>query len=321
MSTSDLNKCILNTIHYFNLFNFPLTAREIGKNLWRPGTNIDFRRINSALNDLVKNKTLGMNEGFYFLKRKDNIVFERKQKYLLAQSKMNCARPYLRLISRLPFVRAIFICNNLAYQNAPEGSDIDLAIICENNRLWTTRFFAALAMKLLRQRPTEASQKNKICLSFYLTESNLRLEKIAYPNDIHFIYWLNQFLPIHADETLVEKFFAENAWTRRFLPNLNPVEAGERWRIKKQSRIKNFFEAILRPRRIGQPLEKFLKAFQLKILPRRLHELSQSNPKDVIISDTILKFHDNDARQKVKQKWLAATAQLGQSDYGDFRHP
>ena len=200
-------------------------------------------------------------------------------------------------------MKAIFICNNLAYQNASEGSDIDLAIICENNRIWTARFFSTLLMKMLGQRPTENKHQDKICQSFFITTCNLNLKSLAYKNDIHFTYWLNQFLPIYGKPELIEKFFNSNSWTKKCLPNFEPITTNERWVIKSKSLNKRFFELILKTKLIGGPLNKLLKILQLKILPKNLNNLAKEDNTNVVISDEVLKFHDKDKRIQFRDKW------------------
>jgi len=307
MTVSDLQKSILNTIAYFHLFDFPLTGFEVYKYLWRASRKYGAREVDEALEELCQNKILGFNEGFHFLKGKINLVEKRKERYLLAQEKMKSARPFLKILAALPFVKAIFICNDVAYQNAPEASDIDIAIICSKNKIWTARFFSTLAMKLFRKRPTPETHENKICLSFYLTENNLNLEKIAYPNDIHFIYWLYQFLPVYGEQTLINDFFIANEWTKKYLPNMIQNKSNARWTINRRESLKKFFEFILSGP-IVNFLEKFLKKIQLAILPKHLLELSGQPNTDVIINDQILKFHDKDNRLEIKKQWGELTA-------------
>ena len=303
MSITSLEKCILDTLAYFQIFNFPLTSWEIYKNLWQPDKKYSFEQIKNTLENLSNNKILGTNEGFYFFKTKGDLVATRKKKYLHAQNKIKKAKKSLWLISHVPFVKAIFICNNLAYQNATEGSDIDLAIICQKNRIWTARFFSTLLMKLLGQRPTENKHQDKICQSFFITTDNLNLESLAYKNDIHFTYWLNQFLPIYGEPKLIEKFFKSNAWTKKHLPNFEPITTNDRWVVKSKSVNKNILELLLGNKSIGGPLNKLLKIIQLKILPKNLSNLAKEDNTNVVISDKILKFHDKDRRIEFRDKW------------------
>ncbi|MBU1132159.1 hypothetical protein KKC32_02855 [Patescibacteria group bacterium] len=300
-----IEKNISETLAYFNLFQMPLTSWEIYKNLFNPEKNYFFSEILETLENM-KNKSLHEQEGFYFFAGEEKNIAIRKERYLIANEKIKKARQYLRLIGILPFVRAIFICNDLGYLNAPEGSDIDLAIIAKKNRIWTARFFSTLLMAILRKRPTAKSRKNKICLSFYITEDNLSLEKIAYENDIHFVYWINQFMPIFQMENLAERFSTENEWTRRFLPHSYPHKTNDRWSIKINSFAKNTMEFFIKGK-LGDLLETILKKIQLKLFPRTLELKKLEENTDVIINDKILKFHCKDCRLEIKKNWKEKT--------------
>jgi hypothetical protein len=307
MELAALEKSIFQTIAYFDIYHFPLTAFEVYRNLWQAQAGVNIIDVESALTGLTNKEIIAERDGFFFLKNQaDDPVRQRRERYLIANDKMKKSLKYIRLIRLIPFVRAIFIANNLSYLNAPDDADIDLAIIAAPNRIWTARFCAAGLMKLLNKRPTAKTQKNKICLSFFVAEDHLNLQPFAYENDIHFIYWLKQFLPIYGDQDLIDKFFAYNGWTSRFLPNLLPTNTNGRWRLKEHGAFKKFF-ACLFSGPLGLSLEKFLKQWQLKIMPRRLLELSVSQPKVVVISDAILKFHDKDTRRAVRDAWLKKT--------------
>lgn len=305
MRLTTLEKTILNTVAYFNLFKLPMTSWEIFKNLYEYSEKTNLSQIKTILDNLVSSKTLEFSEGFYFLPNETDLISIRKKRYLIAQKKIKIARRYIKILSKLPFVRAILICNNLAYLNARFESDIDLAIITKTNRIWTSRFLAAGLMKILSKRPTKRTQKDRICLSFFITEKNLNLKKLAYPQDIHFVYWITQFMPVFDSKGATSRFFSSNRWTSKHLPNNNQPVTNARWEITSNSKAKKFFELILSTW-IGNTTEKLLKRFQLKIMPDKLKVPAKRDNTDIIISDEILKFHDQDKRQEIRDHWLEA---------------
>lgn len=306
---SDLEKSILKTISYFDIFSFPLTPWEIKKNLYQPDQPYSFVQIEQALVTLLQTNFLGNEEGFYFLKGRNETVQTRKRRYLLAKQKVRRAKFLIKLISMLPFIKAIFICNDVAYQNAPDDSDIDLAIITSANRIWSARFFSTTLMKLLAKRPTPRKRKDRICLSFYFTENNLNLHPLAYENDIHFSYWISQFVPVYGKTELIARFFQANSWIKNYLPGFvfkaPPVIARLRLSFGEASEKVLGDEAISERTRETKmaPLELLLKKIQLRVLPERLKQLAQENNTNVVISDTILKFHDKDNRIDILQRW------------------
>ena len=308
MELNALEKSILQTITYFAIYHFPLTALEVFRNLWQTPVGATIVSVEVGLTDLIEKEIIASRDGFFFLKKQaEDPVRLRRERYLVAKEKMEKGLKYIKLMARLPFARAVFVVNNLGYLNAPDDADIDLAIISAKNRIWTARFVCAGLMKLFNKRPTAKTQKNRICLSFFVDENQLDLRSLAYESDIHFTYWIRQFMPVCGDEALINRFFTANGWTSQSLPNLWPINVNERWRVTGASTFKRSSETILSGR-AGDWLEKFLKKWQLKIMPRRLLELAVSNPKDVVLGDAVLKFHDKDTRLAIRDRWQKEVA-------------
>lgn len=292
---TETDKAVLKTIIYFDLFEYPLTCWEIYKNLISKNQT-SFQLVKNSLNNV---KTfIANNEGFYFLVGKQNLIAKRKSKYLTAQKKFTIARKNARLLSKLPFVKAIFVCNSLAYSNAKDKSDIDFAIITKANRLWSARFFCALIMKFLGRRPTELITKNKICLSFFVDENYLNLLPYAYQNDLHFIYWIKQFFPIYDPLTLNKQLQKENSWTKKYLTNYFYNLANENRSINSRTCLAKFFESIasIFP-------EKSFKKIQQKFLAAKIKKQSADDSTNVVLNNRILKLHTKDKRQHFNDLW------------------
>lgn len=284
----DLEKEILKTVSFYDIFDYPLTGNEIFTNLFQPTQNCSYFKI---IKSLENNNTLKFDQGFYFLPKRKEIVQLRKQRYLITQEKIKKHLKYIKLISRIPTVQSIFICNTLSYVNAQANSDIDLFIITKKNKIWSTRLTAALLMKILNKRPTQTDQKDKICLSFFITEDNLNLEQLTIADDVYFYYWISQLLPIYDLNNLHKQFSQENSWLKKHLPNIDRKITNTRWQIRK-----SFFKLPILPEFIARKI-------QLKKMPEHLHKLSQEDNTNVIINDRILKFHDQDKRSQIKEFW------------------
>ncbi len=302
---SNLEKAIISTIIYFDIFNYPLTSVEVYKYLLCPtGKKIDasFLEIKRILetSPLLK-KRIQTKQGFYFLNGRETIISRRKQRYLIAEKKLLRAKKFIRMISKLPFIQTICICNSLSYSNSREDSDIDLAIVCQPNTLWLTRFLAVSLMELLGQRPSDEKMKNKICLSFYISEDNLNLENYQSEcPDIHFIYWQSQFFIVYQRNK--NNFLKNNIWSKKYLPNQIEQLANNRRAIKHDSKTKKICENVL-CEFVKKYFNKSAKKYQLRILPTKLKVSNQQPTTDVVLENNILKLHVNDRRQEYNQKW------------------
>lgn len=290
-----IEKAILSAVAYFDIFDYPLTLLEIWQNLYfGKSSGKKNIKLSEIINELENNpKLLNLIEtknGFYFFKGKSKIVETRFNRYNLAEKKYKKALKIGKIFRLIPFIEMMAICNSLSYSNSRDESDIDFFIITEKNRLWLTRLLSVSITKFLNLRPRATKTKNKICLSFFISEEFLNLEKIAYPYDIHFEYWLNQIYPIYGFNDVYKKFIKDNYWTKKELPNLSGILPNFRRKINKSI---NFLSFLNLP--MFDFLEYSAKIFQEKILPDYLKNIANLDGR-VIINDKVLKFHSNDRR-------------------------
>lgn len=302
---SPLEKSILATVSYFDIFDYPLTSFEIYKYLLSPAgqaLNITYFEVKKTLDGFSPlQKKIQTCEGFYFLFGREGIISIRKERYIIAREKFKQAKRFIKFLSKLPFINAIYICNSLSYSNARPESDIDLAIICRPKTIWLVRMLAAGLTDFLRKRPAEDNLTNKICLSFYACTDNLSIEKYQSEcPDVHFIFWQSQFLPIYEKDE--KTFFNENTWAKKYLPNQIYQSANQSRAIQHQSKIKKRCENLLCKTFIKY-INKKAKKYQLKIMPAKLKVAAQEPNTNVVLDDDIIKLHSNDKRQEYNQKW------------------
>lgn len=298
---NNLEKSIISTIAYFDVFNYPLTLVEIWKWLYQPSrwpgesdSLFNFLEIEKILEEGNLLKSLVENRrGFYFLKGKSDLIELRQARYNLAERKFKKALRVAKIMKKFPGIKMIAVCNNLAWSNASEESDIDFFIITEKKKIWTARFFAAGFLKIFGLRPTKKSAKDKICLSFFVDEENLKLEKISIDEpDIYLIYWIAQLAPVYDEGGVYQKFLEANNWVKKYLPNFFGGELSDR---------RNAGSVGWTVPRFGFG-EKFFRRMQIDAMPAGLKELSNKDSR-VVVTDLMLKFHANDRRAGYKKKW------------------
>ncbi len=310
---NNLERAVLRTIIYYDLFDYPLTANEIWKGLFKYQTDL-FLVINCLAKSENLKKYLETRDGFYFLKARKEILNIRKKRRDYSIKKWTKALKAVKIIRFVPFLRAVFLCNSIPYFNAPEDSDIDFFIIIKSGYLWFSRFFITLLLHLTGIRRHGRKIKDRICLSFYISTDNLDLKNLSYEQDIHFYYWLANFALIF-DRNGAENFFQANLWLKEFLPQFFPQQIIDNWMIKENklsflaSRTKEFFLDNF----FGKFLNLVLKKIQLFKIKQNKNSRLQENNTDVLVQDNILKFHEEDNRKEVRDlfyKKLRRTIEL-----------
>jgi len=295
-----LQKNILYTLAFFDLLGKPLTLFECWKNLFFifPGTRKPSLLEVEAV--LEKHPRVKSKNGFYFKKGREDLVRERQVRHNFSRERWKRGLCVSRFLSFLPFVKMIGLCNTVAFNLAGGKSDIDFFIISKKNKIWTTRFLVTALVSLFGLRRHDRKIANRVCLSFYLTDPDLDLERIALQNqkgemdDPYLAYWCSRVSPIY-DAGTAKKFFKVNAWVKKFLPQTIFFQP-----VPRCFAANNFARRILRKTVSGllnfQFLEKFFRRLQLAKMSRNTKSVAAEKNTKVIISDQMLKFHEKDLR-------------------------
>jgi len=300
-----LEQSILKTVAFFDVFNYPLTAEEIWRWLYRPAQKFSLFEVKVALesSSVLKNK-LALSEAFYSLKNREYIYLIRKHHNDLSERKFAKVLSLLKIYKYLPFIKMIAICNSLSFSNASEESDIDLFIITEKNKIWLARFFTILIVKILGIRPNKLNHRDTFCLSFFISEDSLNIENILFnPHDIYTPYWLAQLLPIYDEDDTYKNFLQANDWVKKYLPNTYPNQFCQKIKVGFFSNlIRKVLAFFFSPPFLNHYLDNIYRRIQSRIIARNLRELINVDTK-IIVNEHMLKFHANDRRELFYKKW------------------
>jgi hypothetical protein len=309
---------ILTTLAYFDVFDYPLTFLELGRYLYTENTeNLEDTEIAKQLQP-QHHKGAGQafecKEGYCFLSGREELVAKRQANIWLVERKMKKAIKGIKKIARVPFVRAVFVCNTVSGIGIEDGSDIDVLIIVKKGRIFLARAIATFYLSLLNLRRTRRKIKNKICLSFYLADDNLNLSGIAFEKDIYLMYWLAQLIPVYDPDNLFLSLQKANTWVNKFLPNaFQKFNILSRWQVKNNKTsqgFKNFFERVWQAG-YGDLLEKQAKDMQLNKMKMNHRSVQNEADTRVIVNDQMLKFHEKDRREEYRDLWEKKCETLG----------
>lgn len=294
-------QAILNTVIYFDLFDYPLTAIEVWRFLYAPGLDKKtFEEVFFELETMIKENKLETKNGFYFLSGRGAILDIRAERYAFSFSKYRKARRFSKILSFVPGVRMISVCNTLAWRHSRVSSDIDFFIVAASGRLWSVRFFGVLLATIFGVRPNKNKEAiDALCLSFFASEDALDLKRLMIEDDIYFPYWVISIVPLFVSEGILDKFKKNNVWIYTLLPN-------------------TFFHFPTRsPAQIKIPsglipdfTEIFFKKIQMRMFPVDILQKAGLDFKEVVVSDSYLKFHTDDRRAFIRDEWRKKIAQL-----------
>jgi len=276
----EIEKSVQKCLGFFSYFTYAPTAFEVYR--FHEG-GYEYIKIVKALDRLVDAEIITMCDGYYVYgdaELAQKHVKIRQERYLDAMKKRNKLFWYLPFIKRLPAVRGVALCNFLPLHFTRPESDIDLFILTDNGKIWGTRFFLSFVLRFLRQRPGE-SKIHAIDTSFLVSEEGEDLSNIKIDGEDPYLkFWIRALLPIYErEEGVFDGFFAKNSWVSM---NISPLYVGNRV-IKIP-----FFHMS----------ERFAERIQRKLFSKSINDRMNKNT-DIIVSDCMLKFHQNDRRIEI----------------------
>ncbi len=283
-----MEKAILKTLIYSDIFDYPLKVYEIHK--WLIGKKIAFQSLEKTLITLSEKGKIGNKKNYFFLKGRESLVKAREQKEKQSKNFFLKAEISVLFLKLIPTLKLVGISGGLALNNADSSDDIDLFLITAKNRLWISRILVIFILDLLRVR-RKAKMKGKsvagkICLNILIEDD--KLEQIN--KDIFVAHEVLQMKVLWQRSGVYSKFLSDNAWVFEFLPNwIGPSESeGDRLQNAKHfdkggKKQKSFL------------LENLAKKFQLRIMqkPQGLERIENGG----------LYFHPNDVRPQVLKEY------------------
>ena len=250
-----LERAIVQTVAYSDVFDYPLTAEEIQRYLIGVTASRGLVRAALGAGRLVPS-TLTRTGRYYSLPGREAAVEMRRIRARSAVDFWKRAVRYGHLIGNLPFVRMVAVTGALAMDNVADG-DIDYLVITEPGRLWLCR---AVVVGLVR---TAALRGTELCPNYFLSERALELPE----RNLFTAHEVAQMVPLYGLATY-QQLRSLNRWTTAFLPNAGGPPRKVAALEHHPRRARTIVESTLRSR-LGTPLERWEMARKMRKLGQR----------------------------------------------------
>jgi len=279
MGKNRTNSCrtsIIKTLSYSGVFGYPITFYQISNNLIS-GSLFTHKKIKKELEKLVNDGTVKKVKNRFMLKGIKNHDVRKREKY--TREIIKKYKEKIKLLKKVPWVKMIAITGSVANYDAEEGADIDLLIITEKNRLWITRGFVFLILKIINELPKDKS-KRKICPNIFLDESNM-----AWSEKKRNLYVAQNILsvqPFSWRDNIYFRFLNENNWIKKYYKNFNLNYEDKKTESKRDSSLMISLENIARKKEI-----KYME-------------------KDItteIVNPKLIHFNKNDSTKKILSRY------------------
>lgn len=249
-----LEKSIIGTLTYFDIFNYPLKEEEI---MFFLGDEYIEHVFQQSLDQLIEDGFVFRLGHFYSLRNDESLAERRMHGNQQADRLIVIARKVSKLLVLFPFVRGIGVSGSLSKNFADDNSDIDFFIITAANRLWICRTL----MHILKKLSFLIGKENWFCMNYYIDEQRLTIKE----KNIYTAIEVASLLPLKGIR-IFDQFHGENSWAKELLPNYSPQTSGAR-EINRNF-FKRFAETLFN-NRMGNRLESHLMNLTTKRWKRK----------------------------------------------------
>ena len=284
-----LERAIIRTVAYADVFDFPLTTEEIFRRLVGLSASID--SIRSYVRSSNPNPNLLSYLGRYVtLTGREHLVETRLAGERIAAELWPQAIRYGNLIANLPYVRMVAVTGALAVNNANHRADIDYLIVTSPDRLWLCRAFVVLLVRWA------ALQETILCPNYFLS---LRALDIT-PHSLYTAQEIAQMVPLSGPQTY-RAMRRINNWTDDFLPNsrLN----GSRFRKQPEKETqRQLYGQVIGERVFGNGFGSWCDRWEMDRKIRKFSRIYKSN-EEVDYSPDWCKGHYSGHGKKTLQAY------------------
>lgn len=287
----------METLAYFDIFSYPLTRQE-----WEA-----FRWISDVSDPdaLHRQGAVQYKDGYYALADISERIALRQRKIWLFEERKKIVQRAAKKIRWLPFVQSVFICNQLQV-TVKDDSDIDVFVVVKAGRLWIARLLVTLLLSAFNVRRHTDRVDKHVCLSFFVTDEALDLSPIAKQEDIYLAYWIALLLPVYDPYGLYAVIRKKNYRLLKNISNYLLHQFDHPQLMVQDHRVSGLVKGIgqkILGGRFGGLVEKNVKRIQKAKMIRNAQSKMEDRTTDVIISDVMLKFHENDRREYFRDEW------------------
>lgn len=288
-----IDAAIMRTLLYADLFDFAMTDDEIHRFLIHvapiPREKIQHAlRTHTALSPLIIRR-----DGYTAVRDNPAAIDTRIQREQMTLALWGDAQRYGRLFARIPFVRMVALTGALAVRNpASYDDDFDYLLVTEPGRVWISRLFAVMIVRLVRLRGRE------LCPNYVMATDQL----IQRRQDLYTAHELAQMIPVSGTD-IYHAMLNANRWMSAYLPNANPTTPQHT--TNKRGLFTRLLEFVFSGK-IGNVLE----SWEYRRKQRKFREQMQPQNSAVIDASQV-KGHFNDHGYPVLRRYHSRLIEYG----------
>ncbi len=291
----ELSAAILRALLYADLFDFPMHAHEIHRQLLLMQASL--ADVQRHLNDdpWLGDKMERTGDLYHLHGRGALCAHRARQEHgtdaLIAQH-----ITVLRLLTLIPYVRMVAFSGGTSRKNSIQDNDLDLFIVAEKGRAWTVYALMITLARVLGCREV-------LCANYLVDRVH-----VAVPDggDLFTGHELMALRPL-VGEAWLQHMVDNNRWVAQLMPNASSREREQLWRaLPVEPLLRRGLELGLWPQ--WWLVERGSRA----LLGRRIRNKAAAiGDADVLLRPGILKLHTSDNRGLIVTRYRDALERFG----------
>jgi hypothetical protein len=225
------------------------------------------------------------------LRGREHLPELRRRRQAKSRATLRRHRRYLQLVCNFPFVRAVALSGALAFENANGKDDIDLFLLVDGRRTWTTYLSLAVLMKVLGKRRT-------MCFNYVDGRDELTIPE----RNFYVAHQIAYLRPLSGNGSF-DRFWRANRWVREYLPQAHAPETLTITCAPNQSpRLRRLAEKFL-----GGPLFDWLEDKVYRAYGGRVRQLTRHLGRGVEVSRRRIQLYTNDHFPRIRDEFHRRT--------------
>jgi hypothetical protein len=279
--STELKQNVLKTLMYFDIFNYPLKAKEIFRFLQTNFVNEEL--VERELCALCEEKIIFRFGDLFSLQNDEALALRRRNGNAEAKKYLALAKRQASLIASFPFVRAVMASGSLSKGYMDDQSDLDFFIVTAPGRLWISRILLVMYKRIFL-----FNSHKYFCVNYFVDTQHLEIEE----KNLFTATELATVIPLYGGEHY-RKLFDSNEWIKTIFPNHKPRSI-ESVPVEKPSALKKGLEMLL-----NLTFPKYLNTFFMRITLKRWKKLYE---RDYPNADFQVAFKTKDYASKTHPK-------------------
>jgi len=290
-TTRRLERSILRTMAYSDVFDYPLTAAEIHRYL--ETVTATSAEVDTALHRMAGD-ALSVSDGLVALPGRETLFATRLRRRREAAALWPAARRWAAIIGRLPLIRMVGLTGALAVDNVEPGADIDYLIVTVPGRVWLSRAMIVQVVRAARLTGVV------LCPNWLLSSDALEPEE----RNLFAARELAQMVPLAGvDHYLTMRRL--NAWTDDHLPNAAGPPAAAGAMSPTHGPLSRIGEKLLMGR-AGAGIDRWDRR-------RKSREITRRHPEspEIVLDERQCKGHVDGHGERIRSAYADRLSTLG----------